>query len=110
MSQFDIMNDTVKEICKSLVEEPHQWEFGSCTFKHKRSNIEYWGDMSSPSITHVWTGRTRNRVFSDEQGRKIAEAYKNARNHQADVDQQKVISAMSKLKSAESTKRRWWIF
>jgi hypothetical protein len=107
MSQFDIMNGVVDEICKSLVEEPHRWEFSSFTFKHKRAKVEYWGDMSSPSITHVWTGHTRNRVFSDEQGRKIAEAYKNARNQQADVDQQKVISAMSKLKS---NKKRWWIF
>ena len=107
MSQFDIMNDAVGEICKSLVEEPHPWEFGSCTFKHKRANIEYWGDSSNPSITHVWTGRTRSQVFSDKQGKKIAEAYKKARELQADVDQQKVISAMNKLKS---TKRRWFIF
>ncbi len=53
MSQFDIMNDVVAEICKSLVEEPHRWEFSSFTFKHKRAKVEYWGDMSSPSITHV---------------------------------------------------------
>lgn len=107
MSQFDIMNDAVDEICKSLVEEPHQWDFGPCSFKHKRSNVEYWCDASTHSITHVWTGWTRNRVFSDEQGRKIAGAYKNARNQQADVEQQKVISDMNKLKS---TKRRWFIF
>ena len=107
MSQFDIMNDVVEEICKSLVEEPHQWEFGSCTFKHKRSNVEYWGDMANPSITNIWCGHSQNQVFSVEQGRKIAEAYKNARKLQADLAQQKVISAMSKLKS---TKRRWFIF
>lgn len=107
MSQFDIMNDTVDEICKSLVEEPHQWEFGSCTFKHKLANIEYWGDASSSSITHVWAGYTRSQVFSTQQGEKIAEAYKKAREVQGDVDQQKVISSMSKLKT---NKKRWWIF
>ena len=107
MSQFDIMNDVVEEICKSLVEEPHQWEFGPWAFKHKLANIEYWGDMSSPSITNIWCGHSQNQVFSVEQGRKVAEAYKKAREVQADVDQQKVISAMSKLKS---TKRRWFIF
>ena len=107
MSQFDIMNDVVDEICKSLVEEPHQWEFGTCTFKHKRANIEYWGDMSKHSITNICNGRSQNQVFSDEQCRKIAEEYKTARKLQADSAQQKVISSMSKLKS---TKRRWFIF
>ena len=107
MSQFDIMNDVVDEICKSLVEEPHQWEFNTYTFKHKRTKVEYWGDMSNHSITNIWNGHSQNQVFSDEQGIKIAEAYKNARNQQADLAQQKVISSMSKLKS---TKRRWFIF
>ena len=110
MSQFDIMNDVVEEICKSLVEEPHQWEFGSCTFKHKRANVEYWGDSLNPSITNIWCGHSQNQVFSTQQGKKISEAYKKAREVQADVDQQKVISAMSKLKSHKSTKRRWFIF
>ena len=107
MSQFDIMNDVVDEICKSLIEEPHQWEFDACTFKHKRSKVKYWGDMSDDFITYIWNGYSLNRVFSDEQGRKIAEAYKKARKVQADLAQQKVISDMNKLKS---TKRRWFIF
>lgn len=107
MSKFDIMNDTVEAICKSLVEEPQQWEFRTYTFKHKRAKVEYWGDMSSRSITHVWTGRDRSQVFSNEQGRKIAAAYKKARELLADSTQLKVISDMSKLKS---TKRRWFIF
>ena len=107
MTQFDIMNDVVDEICKSLVEEPHQWEFDACTFKHKRANVEYWVGASNHSITHIWTGHSRHRVFSDEQGRKIAEAYKKSRKAHADSAQLKVISSMSKLKS---TKRRWFIF
>ena len=107
MCQFDIMNDVVEEICKSLVEEPHRWEFDACTFKHKRANVEYWGDIATRSITHIWSGHGRHRVFSDEQGGKIAEAYKKARKVHADSAQLKVISSMSKLKS---TKRRWFIF
>lgn len=107
MSQFDIMNDTVEEICKSLVEEPHQWEFSTYTFKHKRAKVEYWGCTDSQSITNIWNGRSQNQVFSDEQGRKIAAAYKKARKLQADDAQLKVISSMDKLKSS---KRHWWIF
>lgn len=107
MSQFDIMNDAVDEICKSLVEEPHKWEFNKFTFKHKRVKVEYWGDMSSHSITHIWMGREISQVFSDEQGRKIAAAYKKARQLQAEAAQLKVLSSMDKLKS---NKKRWWIF
>ena len=107
MSQFDVMNDTVEAICKSLVEEPQQWEFSTYTFKHKRSKVEYWGDMRHHSITNIWNGRSQNQVFSDEQGRKIAEAYKKARKLQADAAQLKVISSMDKLRSS---KRHWWIF
>ena len=107
MSQFDIMNDTVEEICKSLVEEPHKWEFNRFTFKHKRAKVEYLGCTGSQSITTIWNGSSQNQVFSDEQGRKIAVAYKKARKLQAEAAQLKVISSMSKLKS---NKKRWWIF
>ena len=107
MSQFDIMNDTVEEICKSLVEEPHKWEFNRFTFKHKRAKVEYLGCTGSQSITTIWNGSSQNQVFSDEQGRKIAAAYKKARQLQGGADQQRVISAMNKLKA---NKKRWWIF
>lgn len=50
MSQFDIMNGVVDEICKSLVEEPHRWEFSSFTFKHKRAKVEYWVICQAPLL------------------------------------------------------------
>lgn len=46
MAQFDIMNDTVGEICKSLVEEPHRWEFDACAFMTHIQPIHYYAEVN----------------------------------------------------------------
>ena len=90
MSQYNLMEETVRKLCKSLEEEPHDWEFETYTFKKKGDDIEYWSSGSKP-ITEVWLGRNCNQVFSVDQGRRIRESYDIARQQQASILQEKIM-------------------
>lgn len=62
MSLYDLMEETVDKICKSLEEEPHKWKFETCTFTKKGTGIEYWCSGDGP-VVDIWLGSGRNQVF-----------------------------------------------
>lgn len=93
MSLYDLMEETVNKICKSLEEESHKWIFETCTFTKKGTGIEYWCSGDGP-VVDIWSGSGRNQVFSSEQGNRIRKSYHIARQKQASVLQEKIISSM----------------
>lgn len=94
MNQFDVMEETVKKICTSLVEEPRSWKFEAYTFKKRGTDVEYWsGSTDNSPIIELWNS-TRHVVFSVDQGKRIREAYKIARQTQASDLQEKIMASM----------------
>lgn len=92
MNPYELMEETVDKLCKSLKEEPHAWKFETCTFKKKGTDIEYWCSGGGP-ITEIWLGRGCNQVFSEQQGKRIRESYNIAKQTQASVLQEKIMKS-----------------
>lgn len=93
-NEYSLMEDSVNEICRSLVEESHLWVIETFTMYKKWSNVEYW--ISNGSVTSIWVGSTRDQVFSYDQGNRISRALAICKQKQATVSQQKVIASMKK--------------
>lgn len=105
----DIMHETVKEICDSMLNSPNRWKISTHTVKDTKSGIDYWLNSYSHAITEIWTGSTTERVFTSEQGHLIGQAFVQMSAHKASVSQQKIIdSYKQKLVSNNITK--WWEF
>lgn len=55
MSKFDCMEETVKNICDSLENEPEKWVFETLTFKNESMGVEFWnGGFNYTPITDTW--------------------------------------------------------
>ena len=91
---FEHMEETVDKICKSLLNEPHQWVIGSPTFHKKGTDLEIQHDtvclFKDTEITRIWNGHSFEVVFSYEQGKKLRRAFNFARDKQASCSQQKL--------------------
>lgn len=83
-----LMNDTVMSIVDDILTNPHKWSAGAHTFDGRGMCIWISG------FCCTWDGRTTNQVFNNEQSRAIREAYNIWVQHNASVEQQKVISSM----------------
>lgn len=108
-----VMNGVVKEICESMLNNPNRWRIETYTIKDKQSGVEYWIDNGwSGSITHIWNGHSRDRVFSCEQGQRIYQSFVEMKEHKASVAQQKILDSF-KVKSepvVQDSKKSWWEF
>lgn len=94
-----VMDETVKEICNSMVNNPNRWEISTYTLNDKVYGLRYW--LDDTTITKTWNGRSCDVVFSYEQGKEIFSSYKLMREHKATNAQQKVIKSFNK---------QWWEF
>lgn len=107
-SEYEYMQETVDEICRSLIENPEDWVFTTHTFNKKGSDVEYWDSSSHYAITCTWDGYNTNTVFSVKQGRIIREAYMKAREKQASNAQLQVVRDIEKRKTKELRRKPWW--
>lgn len=92
-----LMDETVKEICTSMLDEPNRWRIETVTMVDTRSGVRYWLNHSfigEPAITSIWNGYSRDEVFSYEQGKLIYQAYCKMKDHKASVAQQRVIDSI----------------
>lgn len=92
-----LMDETVKEICNSMLNAPDRWRVETYTLLDLRSGVKYWISnigLGKPVITSIWNGHSRDEVFSYEQGRLIYQAYSKMKDHKASVAQQKVIDSI----------------
>ncbi len=106
-----VMDGVVKEICESMLNNPNRWRIETYTIKDKQSGVEYWIDNGwQGSITHIWNGRSRDEVFTEEQGHLVYEAYIRMKEYKASAAQEKVLASF-KVKSKEVTSQKaWWEF
>lgn len=95
----NLMDETVKEICESMLNNPSRWEISTYTLNDLVCGLRYWLDDSS--ITKTWNGRSCDKVFTYEQGKVIFAAYSSMKEHKATLAQDKVIRSFNKS---------WWEF
>jgi hypothetical protein len=79
----ELMQPVVDAMCKSLREEPYEWNINVHTLSHKSKfkKQEFWNGVdaySNKSITEVWDGSSNATVFSHEQGKEIYQALNEA--------------------------------
>ncbi len=90
----DLMDDTVKAMCKSLEIDFDRWEIERNILIDKKGGICYWINVGSERIlTDVWNGHSRNTVFDDVQGIMIWGSLEVLRKNKAYVEQLKIIDS-----------------
>lgn len=95
----NLMDETVKEICESMKNNPNRWEIDTWTINDKLYGLRYW--LDDATITKTFNGRSCDVVFTYEQGKQIFSAYKEMTEYKATIAQQKVIKSFGK---------QWWEF
>lgn len=87
-----LMDETVKEICESMKNDPDRWRIETHKVTHTKTGTMLWHSYAN-SITEIWTGHATEEVFTYEQGLLIAEAFKSMAEYKATASQQKVINS-----------------
>ena len=82
----------VENICYSLRNKPYEWEIDSLFITHLPSRIRFH-ENNVTSYFGVWDGEDTRVVFTDEQIRKIHEAYQELRARRRAVAQDRTLSA-----------------
>lgn len=106
MIEYKFMDSVVDEICHSMINNPERWEMGTYIVTDKKSGISYWHSENYKSITQTWRSGKDDKVFSEEQGMRIYQAFKIMRENSASGMQKRVIMS---FKETDKLKR-WWEF
>jgi len=92
--KFEFMEDAANELCDELENNPNRFTETTYCLVDNRTGIEYWiGSGSRNCITDTWNGRSSNRVFSSDQGERIAASFKVMREIKASAAQERVLRA-----------------
>lgn len=95
MSDYTFMDPAVDELCESMVKNPGRWTISTYTLIDEKSGLAYWIGATSYGrfITELSTPGTTTRVFSNNQGERLGEAFGKLREIKASQAQQKILSA-----------------
>lgn len=103
------MDEAVKELCNSILDNPDRWTINTHTLDDKVSGIKYWLGISG-CITHTWNGNSTDEVFSSSDGLLIYAAYSEMKGYKASVAQQKVINSLKVECIRQGRQNKWWEF
>lgn len=111
----NLMDETVKEICDSMLNNPNRWLITTYTVDDCVSGVKYWiASRNDYSITQIWNGSSRDTVFTEEQGKLIGNAFFEMRKYKASEAQLKVMKSMEPKPSYTlyevDSERKWWEF
>lgn len=111
----NLMDETVKEICDSMLNNPNRWLITTHTLDDCVSGVKYWIDpYNDESITQIWNGSSRDTVFTKEQGKLIRNAFFEMRKYKASEAQLKVMESMKPkplyILYEVDSQRKWWEF
>lgn len=94
MSIYNELDKVVELICDSFENDPHNWIFETYTCNHKHGKFlggkELW---TSEMRFDMWDGRTRHRVFTDDQINLLRKYYIIARRKAGSELQKEIVKA-----------------
>lgn len=112
MNKFSFMEQTADAICISMRDTPEDWVISTYTVESKPTRVELWHSTLcyADPITQVWKYRTRETVFSNEQGVRIREAFSKMVEENASKQQQELINKFTKKTPEKGKSKVWWKF
>lgn len=93
--QYEFMEGAVQELCDAMRNNPERFVIDIYTLNDTKTGIKYWiGSSAHGCITEIDAGRANHTVFSNEQGKRVWQAYQLLREVNANRAQRRVLDAM----------------
>lgn len=91
---YSEMEPVVEAICQSLEKEPEKWLINVFDIKHKSKFNQIEFVLKDPAFVYRGSGATTERIFSNEQGKRIEASIKKMREKSLNETQKKLLNSL----------------